>query len=218
MGPVLPAADLALRLRAGGAALFPTDTLPALAATPAAAADLWRLKRRPADKPLILMGADLEQLLCWLADDWPADAPRDWLEQARLCWPGAVTLVLPIRGPSTDLLHPGGGSLGLRIPDCGMARDLLRITGPLATTSANRSGETAARNAAEAAAIFPDLPLLAPLPWPEGSGLASAVLAWETAGDSAGRPAWTMLRSGASGPPAQASSNQAPGTSAAEPL
>ena len=43
--------DLAQRLAAGEAALFPTDTLPALAARPAQAAELWRLKQRPSDKP-----------------------------------------------------------------------------------------------------------------------------------------------------------------------
>ena len=196
MAEALAAEDLARRLRAGDAALFPTDTLPALSATPAAAGDLWRLKRRPADKPLILMAADLEQLLAFLSADWPSDAPLAWLDQARLCWPGPVTLVLPIRGRCTDALHPGGASLGLRIPACPMARELLRLSGPLATTSANRSGEAAARQASEAAAIFPEVPLLAPLPWPSGSGEASTVLAWVGGLGSAEAPAWTVLRAG----------------------
>ena len=39
------------RLRAGGAALLPTDTLPALASMPEQAAQIWRLKKRPQDKP-----------------------------------------------------------------------------------------------------------------------------------------------------------------------
>ena len=54
--PVLAATDLAMRLRAGEAAVIPTDTLPGLAVLPDQAQTLWRLKRRPADKPLILMG------------------------------------------------------------------------------------------------------------------------------------------------------------------
>ncbi|MFO0015872.1 MAG: Sua5/YciO/YrdC/YwlC family protein, partial [Synechococcaceae cyanobacterium] len=78
---------LAKHLREGGAALFPTDTVPALAASPAAAQCLWPLKRRPMDKPLILMGADLDQLLAWLAVPW--EGP--WLDQARHCWPGLTT-------------------------------------------------------------------------------------------------------------------------------
>lgn len=195
MGEALAAAALARRLLAAEPALFPTDTLPALAAIPAAAAALWRLKQRPGEKPLILMGADLAQLRAWLAVDW--EAP--WLERARAGWPGALTLVLPIRGACTEALNPGGASLGLRVPDCPLAQELLRLTGPLATTSANRSGEPAACDAREAAALFPDLPLLAPLPWPAGSGQASTVLAWQGGSDLRPSPGWRMLRAGAAG-------------------
>ena len=48
-------------LRAGGAALLPTDTLPALASMPEQAAQIWRLKRRPQDKPLI---QQIEGIVC----------------------------------------------------------------------------------------------------------------------------------------------------------
>ncbi len=184
-GSALLCDELASRLRCGAAALFPTDTLPALAAIPAAAAQLWPLKQRPAEKPLILMAADLDPLLELLGIPWePA-----WLEQAERSWPGAVTLVLPIQGEITQALHPGGTTLGLRIPACTQARELLRSSGPLATTSANRSGAEPARDAQEAARQFPDLPLLAPLPWPAGSGVASRVIAWEEG--------WRELRPGA---------------------
>jgi L-threonylcarbamoyladenylate synthase len=199
---VLEPADLAAHLQAGGAALFPTDTLPALAARPQQAFKLWQLKARPADKPLILMGADLGQLLELLLPPGSPGWPQAWLEKARSCWPGAVTLVLPIQGETTDALNPGGFSLGLRVPDCGLARELLRCTGPLATTSVNRSGEPAALDADEAAARFPGLPRLAPLPWPAGSGRASTVLAWQAPDPSAlpkssSQAEWRLLRSGA---------------------
>jgi L-threonylcarbamoyladenylate synthase len=185
--------DLLGRLAAGEAVLFPTDTLPALAARPEAAGLLWRLKQRPAVKPLILMGADLAQLERALGVPWL----EAWSEQARRCWPGAFTLVLPITGVLTDQLNPGGGSLGLRVPACAMARALLLQSGPLATTSANRSGQPPATTAAEAARQFPELSLLQPLPWPEGSGQASTVLAWQ-AGETGSSPTWLVLRAGAS--------------------
>ncbi len=188
-------ADLARCLAAGEAVLFPTDTLPALACRPAAAALLWRLKQRPADKPLILMGADLPQLIEVLGVPWQ----EAWLEQARRSWPGAVTLVLPITGALTDHLHPAGASLGLRVPACERARELLRLSGPLATTSANRSGKPPATTAAEAAHQFPGLALLEPLPWPPGSGQASTVLAWQ--GEEHGVAPWAVLRSGATPAP-----------------
>lgn len=185
----LQARELARSLRSGSAALFPTDTLPALAAAPANASQIWRLKQRPQDKPLILMAADRSQLQQALGQPWQPE----WLEAAEVVWPGAVTLVLPASGPWAEALHPGGNSLGLRIPACEPARELLRLSGPLATTSANRSGEPAASSADQAAALFPTVPLLAPLPWPEAAGQASTVLAWSPRG-------WRVLRSGASLP------------------
>lgn len=184
---LLPPVALAEHLAAGSAALFPTDTLPALACQPRWAGQLWQLKRRPADKPLILMGASLEALEPVLGQAWqPA-----WLDLATRGWPGALTLVLPAQGELVDWLNPGGSSLGLRVPACGQAQELLRHTGPLATTSANRSGLPAALDAAEAAAYFPELPLLAPLPWPAPSGQASTVIGWSEQGG------WTLLRAGA---------------------
>jgi len=189
-GPeLLAAAQLAQRLQAGSAALFPTDTLPALAAAPAHAAQIWQLKQRPADKPLILMAADLEQFRDALGLPWQAE----WSAVAEQVWPGAVTLVLPARSDWAEALHPGGGSLGVRIPASDQARELLRCSGPLATTSANRSGEPAATTAAEAAALFPQVPQLAPVPWPAAGGTASTVLGWSAEG-------WCVLRAGANLP------------------
>jgi len=174
-------------LRAGGAALLPTDTLPALASMPEQAAQIWRLKRRPQDKPLILMGADVDALLCHVAPAARADAKA----LAQLHWPGALTLVLPAFGPCAESLNPGVATLGLRIPACKPMLDLLRCSGPLATTSANLSGEPASRTESEAAGAFPDLPLLAPIPWPAPSCQASSVIAWR------GPHGWHCLRRGA---------------------
>jgi len=178
---------LTARLQAGGAALFPTDTLVALAALPDYAGQIWQLKLRPPDKPLILMGADLAQLQQVAGVQWPAAA----LELAQTHWPGGLTLVLPAAGPLVGQLNPGGNSVGLRVPACALAQELLRLSGPLATTSANRSGQPAATTADEAAAWFGEqgVPLLGPLPWPAPSGQASTVLAWQ-----AGH--WQVLRAG----------------------
>ena len=194
MSRVLDAEALSSPLAAGEAVLFPTDTLPALACAPSVAPLLWRLKCRPPDKPLILMGADLDQLVGLLGVPWRSE----WLEQAHRCWPGATTLVLPIAGPMVELLNPGGASLGLRVPAAPLACDLLRRSGPLATTSANPSGASPAIDADQAAAAFPGLALLAPLPWPPGSGAPSRVLAWREPADLV-RDDWQVLRPGPSG-------------------
>ena len=89
--PVLAASDLTLRLRAGEAAIIPTDTLPGLAVLPDQAQTLWRLKRRPADKPLILMGASVNDLL----HEVEGSCHREVEALAERYWPGALTLVLP---------------------------------------------------------------------------------------------------------------------------
>lgn len=164
--------------------LFPTDTVPALGIRPDAAQDIWSLKRRPAHKPLILMGADRIQLEQALAIPWLPE----WVEEAERVWPGPVTLVLPATGLLQQALNPGGESLGVRVPACAMALEMLRHSGPLATTSVNRSGDPPALTAHQAHLLFPELPLLAPLPWPEGSGIPSEVKAWQ-------QGSWRVLRS-----------------------
>jgi L-threonylcarbamoyladenylate synthase len=189
--PALGAPDLAARLLQGSAALFPTDTLPALAASPGQANQLWRLKKRPADKPLILMAASSGALF-----DALGVPPRsEWLELAAWAWPGAVTLVLPAVGEVAEALNPGGSSLGLRLPASAEAQALLQLSGPLATTSANISGCPAACTDQEAGQQFPGVPLLAPLPWPLAAGQASTVVAWRSGGG------WQVLRAGALLPP-----------------
>lgn len=186
--PVLAATDLALRLRVGEAAIIPTDTLPGLAVLPEQAQTLWRLKCRPADKPLILMGATLDDLLSEIA----VSCHREVGALAQCYWPGALTLVLPARdGGVVSHLNPGGRTLGCRIPACEQTRALLQISGPLATTSANRSGEPASMTAAEAAVYFPDVAQLGPQPWSQHSGQASTVLVWLEGGR------WRMARRGA---------------------
>ncbi|MEO1003505.1 MAG: L-threonylcarbamoyladenylate synthase [Cyanobacteria bacterium J06638_7] len=189
---MLAPAELASRLRAGAVALMPTDTLPALAACPEHAGRIWALKRRPAEKPLILMAADMDQLRGVLGTAWR----REWLDLAARGWPGALTLVLPARGATVGWLHPQGVDLGLRVPACPAALDLLRQSGPLATTSANPSGQPAATGLEQARRLFPQLPVLGPLPWPAAGGLASTVLAW-VGDDRAEQARWRLLRAGA---------------------
>jgi L-threonylcarbamoyladenylate synthase len=183
MTRALPLSDLLRCLQRDEPVLFPTDTVPALAIRPSAAKRIWALKQRPAHKPLILMGADLAQLQQTLALDWLPE----WKQEAEAVWPGAVTLVFPLTGPLQQALHPGGETLGLRVPACPMAQELLRQSGPLATTSVNRSGQAPALTAQEACQWFPDLAPLGPLPWPAGSGEPSEVRLWTTAG-------WQVLR------------------------
>ena len=185
--PVFDAHQLASKLLDGSPALFPTDTLPALAALPRDASMLWDLKQRPKHKPLILMAAEAAPLMELMYEETRHAADS----LIRRYWPGALTLVVPYQGSVLESLNPCGSSIGMRVPNCEATRQLLSMSGPLATTSANLSGQPPCKSAELAAQCFPGLPLLGPLPWLVPSGVASTVLAWEEAGH------WQVLRQGA---------------------
>lgn len=136
-------------LRAGEAIVVPTDTVYGLAAVPtvSGAVDrLYALKGRPAEMPIAVLVAGIEQVeaLAELSD-------AAW-RLADAFWPGPLTLVLPRR---PGLALPLGGSdatIGVRWPDHPLIGRLATEVGPLATTSANRTGEPTPGTATEAAA------------------------------------------------------------------
>lgn len=135
------AAAAAEIVRAGGVVAFPTDTVYGLGATDAGMARIYELKGRDPAKPLVLMAAAVEPLL-ERADVTPAA-----LRLMSRFWPGPLTIVL----------RSGDVTVGMRVPDHALARSLLASTGPLWTTSANRSGEPDALTAAAAATALPGL-------------------------------------------------------------
>ena len=177
--------DLASELKKGSLALFPTDTLPALCSYPKYAKKIWDIKKRPLNKPLILMGGCLEDLFEFV----DPCAKEDGLKMANIYWPGALTIILPTRGNISKFLNSNSNSLGFRVPALKLARDLLLNTGPLATTSANISGNSPVKDAIEASCQFPGIPILSPVPWPDSSGMASTVIEWEEG-------KWKLLRAG----------------------
>ena len=185
MTDILEISELASKLKKGYLALFPTDTLPALCAYPEFSKKIWTIKKRPSNKPLILMGGCLDDLFEFVEPS----AVEDGLKLANKYWPGALTIVLPTIGNISKDLNSYSNSLGFRVPSLGVARDLLSQTGPLATTSANISGRSPVKDALEASIQFPGIPILAPVPWPNSSGIASTVVEWKEG-------KWNLLRSG----------------------
>ena len=173
-------------LLTGNVGVVPTDTVPALAVVPYYSHLIWKLKRRPADKPLILMGAGMDNLLVHTDPRCHKDAKNFGTKY----WPGPLTLVLPAKGDLVNSLNPVGSTLGLRIPSCSLTLSLLEKTGPLATSSANPSGLPTALSALHAASYFPNIAQLGPKPWQEASGETSSVVAWTGSGR------WRILRRG----------------------
>ena len=180
--------DLSIKLKRGLPAIFPTDTLPALAIVPEYAKKLWELKKRSLDKPLILMGSNTEELFELVLES----AKEDAFNMATKYWPGALTMVLPAVGKEVSLLNLNqlDKTIGIRVPASQLAIELLTQIGPLATTSANLSGEAPVKTEKEAFEKFPEVALLGPIPWPKHSYLASTVIAWQSPGK------WKLLRKG----------------------
>ena len=112
---------------------------------------MFAAKRRPLDLtlPVLVASADDARHVAVLDDR----ASR----VAAACWPGALTLVLPRTDASRAWeLGGDGATIGVRVPDHPVARSLLGRAGPLAATSANRSGEPPGRDHDELVATFGD--------------------------------------------------------------
>ncbi|PSN07940.1 hypothetical protein C7293_30320, partial [filamentous cyanobacterium CCT1] len=159
--PEVSLTELVAAVRAGELVSFPTDTVPALAARPEAGDRIYTAKERSPDKPLILMGASLDDLLPYITGT--DDELAQWSAIAAQHWPGALTLVLPASDRFPASMNPQNtGTVGLRVPDHPLARHLLSHTGPLATTSANRSGQPPLETMTAIAASFPQVFTLTP--------------------------------------------------------
>jgi L-threonylcarbamoyladenylate synthase len=124
-------------LRAGQLVAFPTDTVygvGALAFNAASVAAIYVAKQRPPEKAIPILVADEADLL-----RVTASVPDVAHRLIAHFWPGGLTLVLPKR-PDVPEIVSADMTLAVRIPDLNLARALMRLTGPLAATSANRSG------------------------------------------------------------------------------
>ncbi|MDP9194147.1 MAG: L-threonylcarbamoyladenylate synthase [Acidobacteriota bacterium] len=131
--------EIARTLTSGAVVLMPTDTiygLHALATDEAAVAHVAEIKGREETKPFIVLAASMDQLetLGISAD------PGTLLALASL-WPAPLTAILPLHAPIAA--SRGTSSLAVRIPALDWLRELIERTGPLVSSSANRSGEPA---------------------------------------------------------------------------
>jgi L-threonylcarbamoyladenylate synthase len=139
-----------LAIERGGVVVIPTDTVYGLACDPANAGAvdrIYAIKRRPAGLELTLLGADAADL----------EEDVDLNEQARVLasefWPGALSIVCPLRRRHWAIPRRGT-TLSVRVPAHPLVLELLRRTGSLATTSANRHGERTPDTAAGVAAAL----------------------------------------------------------------
>lgn len=138
----------ARRLNVSGAiGVIPTDTVYGVVARAhdqEAVTRLYELKRRE-HKPGTLIAASVDQLVV-------LGFKRRYLQAVEKYWPSPVSVIVPCM--ELAYLHQGVGSLAVRIPNKPELLQLLQITGPLLTSSANQPGEPPANTLAEAKAYF----------------------------------------------------------------
>jgi len=138
-------------LKNGGIVVFPTDTVYGIAANAfdlKAHKKIYRIKGRAFNKPLIIMAGSLKEIAC------VAGLTETAQSLAKEFWPGPLTMILP--ATQTGAMVMGGRSnLGTRVPDCRVARAMLKLCDfPIATTSANKSGKESAKSGKEAVKCF----------------------------------------------------------------
>ena len=142
--------DVALgAVRAGQVVVLPTDTVYGIgcdAFSPEAVAAVLDAKGRGRDMPPPVLVPD-QRTVDGLAREVPPWA-RELIDQL---WPGPLTLVLHAQPSLHWDLGETDGTVALRMPDDEVLLTLLAEVGPMAVSSANRTGEPAARTVLEAA-------------------------------------------------------------------
>ena len=171
---------------------FPTDTVPALAVKPELAERIYQLKQRSRDKPLILLGASVEDLLPYLS--YTDSELAIWQNLMDRHLPGALTLVLPASALVPDAVNAtDANTVGIRIPHSAIALRILKQTGVLATSSANLSGQDTLRTMKAIDTAFPSVLVLETPDLSSesvtGTGLPSTVIRWQD-------QSWQVLRQG----------------------
>ncbi|MBS1706563.1 MAG: threonylcarbamoyl-AMP synthase [Armatimonadetes bacterium] len=128
--------DAIQALRAGRLVVIPTETVYGLAADatlPDAVAEIFRLKGRPAENPLIAHFASVGDI-----DEFAETDSEYFLPLVTAFWPGPLTLVLPYRGGLAPQVTAGLATLAVRIPAVEVTRAIIAGVGhPLAAPSAN---------------------------------------------------------------------------------
>jgi L-threonylcarbamoyladenylate synthase len=140
---------IAVTLKEGKIAAFPTDTVyaaGAVASNLTALAQLYAIKQRRQTKPITILVSGVEQLRQVVESVDPF--AQKLIDRF---WPGALTLILP-RNPAQPAIGGGGSAtVAVRMPAHVLTLALLREVGaPIAATSANLSGTFSPLDAQEA--------------------------------------------------------------------
>jgi tRNA threonylcarbamoyl adenosine modification protein (Sua5/YciO/YrdC/YwlC family) len=146
--------DLAVKvLQKGGLVAVPTETVYGLSANgldSKAVAKIYEVKGRPETKPINLLVYDMKNV-----EKFCVNIPEDAYKLAELFWPGPLTMILQRNHLVPDIVTAGGETVGVRCPDHDITREIIQKAGiPLATPSANLSGQPSPKNAQQVIEYF----------------------------------------------------------------
>ena len=133
-------------LQGGGVVALPTDTVYGIGATAFddhAVMKLYRVKGRSPELAIPVLLSDIGQIV-----DVAKDLPLSAMRLAEAFWPGPLTLVVAKGEKLANGVSPTA-TVGIRMPNHDLARSLLKLTGPMAVTSANLSGKASLNRAEE---------------------------------------------------------------------
>lgn len=141
-------------LNTGGVVAIPTDTIYGLAAKADdvdALDKIYQIKGRDKTKPLALCLATIEEI------DHVAETSQLNKRVLPSLLPGPVTILLKRSQNLNAKFNPGLETVGIRVPDYDFVRVICEAVGPLALTSANKSGEASPLNATDFEELWPEV-------------------------------------------------------------
>jgi L-threonylcarbamoyladenylate synthase len=163
----------------GGLVVLPTDTVYGLVCDPrrpAAVEEIYRVKGRRRDLPLALLLHDMAQVSAQIEA-----VPEAAVQAMQQFWPGPLTVVLRDRSEATAAVRAGKKTVGIRLPAHVVPRLVADAAGcPLASTSANRSGQPAPTTAGQALNHLAGLAQLLLDAGPAPGGQESTVISFAT--------------------------------------
>ncbi len=139
-------------LRSGGIGVMPTDTIYGLvgqALKPETVKRIYKVRKRPPDKPLIVLISSISELKKFGVKLTTND--EKFLDRY---WPGELSVILPCLDAKYIYLHRGTKTLAFRLPKKKSVLEILKMTGPLVAPSANPEGLHPAKDLSEAERYF----------------------------------------------------------------
>ena len=136
--------DIVNILKNGGIVVIPTDTIYGIvgsALNPQTVEEIYRLRKRAANKPFIILISNLNDL-----NHFNISLTEKQVKFLNKVWPNPVSVALPCSSEKFAYLHRGTNSLAFRIPNDEKLLEVLKQTGPLVAPSANFEGEEPSQN------------------------------------------------------------------------